>query len=108
MITIVCSFKSNGEDVKVTAVINDKLTELSKAKKNQATDIIDDFIQEDEVWCLYFEMNNSLGYEVQFKVMEDEETGEHVKTLKPVKAITWVGGEDACIDDVQKVRVAIS
>ena len=100
MKSIKCTFKSNGEDVTVTAIINDELSELSKSKRNQATDIIDDFIKEDEVWCLFFEMSPSLGYEIQFKVDKNE-----TKTLKPVKAITWEGGEDAVITDVQNVTV---
>lgn len=100
MKSIKCTFKSNGEDVTVTAIINDELSELSKSKRNQATDIIDDFIKEDEVWCLFFEISPSLGYEIQFKV---DKNG--TKTLKPVKAITWEGGEDAVITDVQKVTV---
>lgn len=100
MKSIKCTFKSNGEDVTVTAIINDELSELSKSKRNQATDIIDDFIKEDEVWCLFFEISPSLGYEIQFKV---DKNG--TKTLKPVKAITWEGGEDAVITDVQIVTV---
>lgn len=101
MKTIICNFKSNGENVTVTAIINDDLSGLSKAKKNQATDIIDDFMKEDDVWCLFFEVNNTLGYEIQLKVIDGK------KTLKPVKAITWEGGEDAVITDVQKVKVKI-
>ena len=97
---ITCKFKSNGENVTVTAIINDELSELSKSKKNQATDIIDDFIKDDEVWCLFFEITPSLSYEIQFKVKDYEN-----KTLSPVKAITWEGGEDAVITDVQKVTV---
>ncbi len=100
MKTVKCTFKSNGEDITVTAIINNELSELSKSRKNQATDIIDDFIQEEEVWCLFFEMSPSLGYEIQFKVDKNE-----TKTLIPVKAITWEGGEDAVITDVQKVTV---
>ena len=100
MKSIKCTFKSNGEDVTVTAIVNDELSELSKSKRNQATDIIDDFIKEDEVWCLFFEISPSLGYEIQFKV---DKNG--TKTLKPVKAITWEGGEDAVITDVQNVTV---
>ena len=100
MKSIKFTFKSNGEDVTVTAIINDELSELSKSKRNQATDIIDDFIKEDEVWCLFFEISPSLGYEIQFKV---DKNG--TKTLKPVKAITWEGGDDAVITDVQNVTV---
>lgn len=100
MKSIKCTFKSNGEDVTVTAIINDELSELSKSKRNQATDIIEDFIKEDEVWCLFFEISPSLGYEIQFKV---DKNG--TKTLKPVKAITWEGGDDSVITDVQNVTV---
>ena len=100
MKSIKCTFKSNGEDVTVTAIINDELSELCKSKRNQATDIIDDFIKEDEVWCLFFEISPSLGYEIQFMV---DKNG--TKTRKPVKAITWEGGEDAVITDVQNVTV---
>ena len=46
MKTVKCIFKSNGEDITVTAIINNELSELSKSKKNQATDIINDLIQE--------------------------------------------------------------
>lgn len=100
MKTVKCTFKSNGEDITVTAIINNELSELSKSRKNHATDIIDDFIQEEEVWCLFFEMSPAVGYEIQFKVDKNE-----IKTLIPVKAITWEGGEDAVITDVQKVTV---
>lgn len=101
MKTIKCSFLSNGEQVTVTAIINNELSELSSSKKNQATDIIDDFIMEEEVWCLFFEISDILSYEVQFKAKPEG------KTLTPVKAITWEGGEDAVITDVQKVKVTV-
>lgn len=68
MKTIICDFKSNGEKVRKTAVINDNLSELSKSKKNEATDIIDDFMTEDNVWIIFFEENERLSYEVQFKI----------------------------------------
>lgn len=101
MKTLTCKFKSNGEDVKVTAVINDNLTDLSKSKKNEATDIIDDFIMEDRIWCLFFEKSDKLGYELQFRVIDDN------KTLTPVTAITWEGGDDAVITDSQRFTVKI-
>ena len=104
MKTVKCTFKSNGENITVTAIINNELSELSKSRKNQATDIIDDFIQEEEVWCLFFEMSPSLEYEIQFKVEKDSLQ----KTLKPVKAVTWEGSDDdSVITDVQKVSVNI-
>lgn len=102
MKTIICNFQSNCEIIKKTAVINDNLSELSKNKKNEATDIINDYIVEDNVWILFFEENDHLGYEVQFKV---DKNGN--KTLTPVKCITWEGGDDAVITDVQKVKVKL-
>ena len=102
MKTIICNFQSNGEKIQKTAVINDNLSELSKSKKNEATDIIDDFMTEDNIWIIFFEENDHLGYEVQFKV---DKNGN--KTLTPVKSITWEGGDDAVITDVQKVKVTV-
>ena len=102
MKTIICNFQSNGDKIKKIAVINDNLSELSKSKKNEATDIIDDYIAEDNVWILFFEENDHLGYEVQFKV---DKNGN--KTLTPVKSITWEGGDDAVITDVQNVTVTV-
>lgn len=102
MKTIQCSFLSNGEKIRKTAILNDSLTELSKSKKNEATDIIDDFIQEDNVWIVFFAESDSLGYEVQFK------TGQSgTKTLQPVKAITWEGKDLDVITDEQKVSVKV-
>lgn len=102
---ITCKFKSNGELITLIGVVTDDLTELSTSRKNQATDIIDDYIDIDGVWSLYFEISSSLGYEIQFKaVTVDFETH---KTLEPVKAITWEGGTDGVITDEQQVTVKI-
>ena len=103
MKTVICQFKSNGENIKLTAVVSDDLSTISKQKKNQATDIIDDDMYEYEAWGLFFEVRDHLGYEIQLKA--DKET--HQRTLKPIKAITWEGGEDAIITDVQKVTVKV-
>lgn len=100
---ITCKFKSNDELITVTGVVTDDLTELSTSRKNQATDIIDDCIDIDGVWSLYFEISSSLGYEIQFKA-ETVDYETH-KTLEPVKAITWEGGTDGYISDVQNVVV---
>ena len=103
MKTIICKFKSNGENITTTAIVNDDLSTLSKSKKNEATDIIDDFIAEDEVWILYFEKSDRLGYEVQMKVDKDGN-----KTFKGHKAITWEGSEgDSIITDSQSVRIIV-
>lgn len=103
MRTINCKFKSNGKDIRLTAVISDDLTTLSKSKRNQATDIIDDFMTEEETWIVYFEMNDRLGYEVQLLVNK-----EGNKTLKGKKAVTWEGKHgDSVITDSQNVIITI-
>lgn len=103
MKTIICKFKSNGEDITATAIVSDDLSTLNKSKKNEATDIIDDFITEDQVWILYFEKSDRLGYEVQLKVDADGN-----KTLKGQKAITWEGSKgDLVISDVQRVKITV-
>ena len=105
MKTIICKFMSDGKVVKKTAIINDSLNELSKSKKNEATDIIEPDTLDYEGWCIFFELTDTLGYEVMFEYDQEND----VKTLKPVKAITWEGPEPdkVTITDVQKVSVTI-
>ena len=54
---------------------------------------------------IYFEITDTLAYEVMF--VYDQENG--IKTLKPVKAITWDGSDidHVAITDVQAVCVTI-
>ena len=105
MKTIICKFKSDGKDVKKTAIINDSLDTLSISKKSEATDIIEPDTFDYEEWSIYFEVTDTLAYEVVFKY--DQES--HIKTLKPIKAITWDGTDidHVVITDVQKVSVTI-
>ena len=105
MKTIICKFKSDGKDVKKTAIINDSLDTLSISKKSEATDIIEPDTFDYEEWSIYFEVTDTLAYEVVFKY--DQES--HIKTLKPIKAITWDGTDidHVVITDVQKVRITI-
>ena len=79
MKTIICKFKSDGTDIRKTAVINDSLDTLSKSKKNEATDIIQPDMLDFEGWCIYFEITDTLAYEVMF--VYDQENG--IKTLRP-------------------------
>lgn len=102
---ITCKFKFNGELITLIGVVTDDLTELSISRKNKVTDIIDDYIDIDGVWSLYFEISSSLGYEIQFKA-ETVDCETH-KTLEPVKAIIWEGGTDGVITDEQQVTVKI-
>ena len=98
MKTIKCSFVSEGKNINLTAI----LTELSQSKQNQATDLINDFIQEEGNWGIFFDREEQekieLGYELVFKAEDGK------PTLKPIKAITWVGD---IITDVQKLKVNI-
>lgn len=104
---ITCKFKTNGELITLTGIVTDDLTELSSSKNNQATDIIDDYMNIDGVWSLNFEISSYLGYEIQFKAATTD--GETHKTLEPVKAITWEGGTDKIIiTDEEEVTIKTS
>lgn len=105
MKTIKCKFKSDGMDIIKTAVINDSLDTLSKSKKNEATDIIQPDMLDFDGWCIYFEITDTLAYEVMFEYNHEN----FIKTLKPVKAITWDGSDidHVSIIDVQAVSVTI-
>ena len=85
MKTIICKFKSDGTDIRKTVIEPDTL----------------DF----EGWCIYFEITDTLAYEVMF--VYDQENS--IKTLKPVKAITWDGSDidHVAITDVQAVSITI-
>ena len=63
MKTIICKFKSDGKDVKKTAIINDSLDTLSISKKSEATDIIEPDTFDYEEWSIYFEVTDTLAYE---------------------------------------------
>lgn len=103
MKTIICNFKSDGKDIKKTAIITDSMDELSKSKKNEATDIVDPEWFHYSEWSIYFQHNETLGYEIVF------ELENYNKTLKPVKAITWNCSDlhNVVIVDVQKVTVTV-
>lgn len=99
MITIRCTFKSEGETIKKTAILSDSLDRLSESKKNEATDLIID-CQEDGYWSIIFEEEEDVKqYEIEFKYDDDDE-----RTLTPIKAITW---ENDVITDVQFAKVII-
>ncbi len=105
MKTIICKFMSDDKDIKKTMVINDSLTELSKSKKNEATEILEPGQLDYGMWSVFFEISETLSYEVVFKFDEDN----YQKTLNPLKAITWSGDDPdkITITDVQNVTVKI-
>lgn len=101
MRTIKCTFKSNGEVVKVTAIVSDDLTTLSKSTKNQATDIVGEEWDDYETWSIYF-AGDKADYELHFKINDD------VRTLEPDRAVTWVGEDRSIVDDSQYFTVKTS
>jgi len=104
MKTIICKFKSEGLAVKKTAILTDSLDELSKSKKNEATDMMEAGTYNDlKEWSIYFGVSESLGYEVLFKY--DREN--HTKTLVPIRAVTWGGDDAGSVVDSQNVSVTI-
>lgn len=102
MTTIICKFKSEGKDVRKTAILNDTLDELSKSKKNEAIDIYMDEYGED-YWSVIFEGEQGTEYEVQFKI----DTENRQNTLEPIKAVTWGGGDAGVVTDSQLVSVTV-
>ena len=103
MVTIICKFKSEGEDIRKTAILNDTFDKLSNSKKNEATDIIQPHSLDYDGWGVYFEVSDALGYEVLFNYDREH----FVKTLIPDRAITWGGDHVDVIIDVQNVDVTI-
>jgi len=102
MKTIICKFKSEGVEIRKTAILNDALNELSESKKNEAFDIyMEDYGE--GCWSVFFEGEPGTQYEVQFKF----DTENRQKTLEPIKAVTWGGGDAGVVTDSQKVSVTI-
>ena len=99
MKTIRISFKSKGKNVKVTAILKDGLAELSTSAKNECFDMQSE-TWANGYWSLFFEGGSGVQYEVEFEFDIDNRQ----KTLKPIKAITWVYD---VIDDVQKAEVKV-
>ena len=54
--------KINGKEEKLSAVLKEDMT-LSKAKSNQASDLIENFGDEDR-WSLVFDIDNQICVEV--------------------------------------------
>lgn len=98
---IKCIFKSKGKIVIRTAILNDDFTKLSKSIKNEATGIMEDLIYYDNVWGLYFE-GEKTSFELHFKMSKEWD-----RTAIPLKAITWEGGIDGTITDVQRLKVYV-
>ena len=100
MKTIICKFKSNGNNIAKTAILSNDLKTISKSKHNQALDIVYEENYDLDTWCIVFPGMNSV-YECHFKVIDN------VRTLNPVKAVTWIGRDLDVCDDTQALTVNI-
>lgn len=93
MRTIHVTFKVDGKTIKRTAILSNDLSELSKSKKNQCGDIIEDTYN-DGYWSLIFFESETKQYEVELEF----DIEEWQKTIKPVKCIVWEN--DVIVDEV--------
>ena len=102
MKTIICKFKSEGKNIRKTAILNDTLDELSKSEKNEAYDIYMEEYGGGE-WSVFFEGEPGTEYEVVFKF----DTENRQKTLEPLRAVTWGGDDASVVTDSQLVSVKV-
>ena len=97
MITIKCTFLSEGETIKKTAILSDNLKTLSQSEKNECFEVSIE-LYNDGFWSIFLEGEPGVQYEIEF--VYDLEN--HQQTLEPIKAITW---QDDVITDSQSVTV---
>lgn len=83
--TIKIHFKYENRKHTLTAILNDDLT-LSKSRKNQATDIIDNY--DDSRWAIVFDLDDEIIYEAV--MLRNVDGG---KSMKVKYVIIW-GGTD--------------
>lgn len=85
MITIKIEFDYEGKKHALKAMLNNDLSQLSKSKNNDATEIVDDFGDE-ERWSIIFDQHDGRSLEV---VMYRDSDGE--KTVEADYTIIWNG-----------------
>ena len=85
MVTITIEFEYEGKKHNLKAMLNNTLTELSKSKKNDATEINDDFGDEDR-WSIIFGQYDLFIEAVMYR---DSDDGE--KTTSVDYIIIWNG-----------------
>ena len=61
MKTIKCTFLSEEKVIKKTAILTDSLEDMSKSKKNEATDFIEPDTLDFEAWGILFEESETRG-----------------------------------------------
>ena len=104
MKTLKFKFKSEGKSVCRTAILTDDLQDMSRNKKNQCYETLDDGI-EDGYWSLIFEgeQGENVSYEIEMKF----DKRNYERTLTPIKAITWDDSDSGVILDEQEVSVSV-
>lgn len=85
MVTITIEFEYEGKKHNLRAMLNNSLTELSKSKKNDATEIIDDYGDEDR-WSIIFG-----EYELYVEAVMYRDSDDGDKTTSVDYAILWNG-----------------
>lgn len=104
MKTIKFSFKSQNKVVKRTAILTDDLQDMSRNKKNQCYDTLDDGI-EDGYWSLIFE--GEQGENVFYEIEMAFDKRNYERTLTPIKALTWADTDNDVLLDSQEVSVNV-
>lgn len=97
MKTITIKFTYNKEPYNLKAILKDNMT-LSNSKSNQATDLIEDYGDENR-WSLIFEPNSEIMVEV---IMLRNALGK--MTTKSEYAIIWGGLDRGVIIDTINVK----
>ena len=85
MVTITIEFEYEGKKHNLKAMLNNTLTELSKSKKNDVTEIIDD-TGDDERWSIIFGQYDLFIEAVMYRDSDDRE-----KTTSVDYIIIWNG-----------------
>lgn len=85
MVTITIEFEYEGKKHNLKAMLTNDLSGLSKSKKNDATEIIDDYGDEDR-WSIIFG-----EYELYVEVVMYRDSDDGSKTTSVDYAIIWNG-----------------
>lgn len=85
MVTITIEFEYEGKKHNLKAMLNNDLSQLSKSKKNDATEINDDF-GDDERWSIIFGQ-----YELFVEAVMYRDSDDYEKTPSVDYIIIWNG-----------------
>lgn len=98
MVTIKIEFEYEGKQHNLKAILNNDLSKLSKSKDNDATEIVDDFGDEDR-WSIIFGEYDELY--VEAVLYRNSESGD--KTPDVDYAIIWNGDVIEAEIDVKSI-----